>query len=471
MDHQPTPQVFPLLSLPNVALDRVMAAFCAHCCPLAPCDDEVCQKMAVCEHQCCEHMATQQHVRAYTLRALARTCRSLNWLATPHLYHRPHLSPDNISRFVRTLGEQPNGPKIAGYVKALYQREQVLSYEEVEYEYPAPAHMGNTSTLTVPVRIRIEEILRIPDKPFLEVLVKCSNLTSLIVHISSPDTSPRFTEIQPNTLTKLKELLVSSEHNYNGPCIEQIQPILAAAPNLEVLVGGRTRWSNNRIPDQQVDLSAVVTHNTLREVRITEGVLVVDEIKAMINALPALEVFEYETTTNMEKAGGSYLLTPHMFYNALSETNCTATLRRLKLKLSTYETYDYQPVSLSAFTALEELEMDPTTLFFLEITPEEDSQWVEYLLPPNLVKLVVTEDLILDEDDGEEYKQLYYAWRWSILSMLYEKVGMHIRDKDMFTRLEEVNVVDVSDKLRSNPVCFIGFMDAFLGTEVRLVIG
>jgi hypothetical protein len=354
-----------LLALP--VLWDIIKLLCPHC--------NLLKKDLRCWSPNCHHDLSIVRKHINCLAALSRTCKALNDLATPHLYHRPYCHDSGYVALVRTIVQRPD---LAHHVRHLRYEEWTsigrngaptldnLSFDDIRLfrncadSYAidgglAPNWMDNDSVaLPAPDAYAPGTRLEREREAVLSALMvaRCPNLEELVTTTRFDDEGFFFS--RPGSLPRLRTLWVAHYDDEFGSGFENMATLLAAAPNL------------SRVDARQIAGADDLPPTTaIRELSLGDSNLEQDDLARLLAACPQLESFVYDCNSSMTQG---FQFTPHEAQETLVTSLCARKLRVLHMDLSgaSYAFEDPGDVmdSLASLKVLETLVLDTTCVYY-----------------------------------------------------------------------------------------------------------
>ncbi len=422
----PEPNTRPLDSLPLLVLTGIAEALCPHCTEdpnLQPWETPI-------------QFGGGSALLAPTsaLANLAATCRVLNSVVTPILYHQPQCDPGQRIRLLRTLDRRPD---LARRVKVLrldydcghdskdeHDRAFVLDLV-ARYRQPTTPP-ANADTEDGTLRGRPEDKKVDGDYPMNLLLAICPNVEKFSTGL---DYFWDFNLLRPASLMHLKDIYVAHRDTELGIHLNALRGLYLAAPPIETFTCFMAAGDDSPEPFPLANL---------RHLRLEQSAISTRCLRALLSSCPQLESFFYE-------AGGG-LISPDQF----SVTSLRKLLSRYVPRLKHLEVdfqYDAGMSDEDDDDVDDGLDPDPApglaSLSYLEklvIDTEILDKWgrddpLATLFPQSLETLLVTTHEIPFKIAGEDVS----AFVSSVVTLLPHLTTIKVRDygkgRDEYVRI------------------------------------
>ncbi|KAK3896919.1 hypothetical protein C8A05DRAFT_20215, partial [Staphylotrichum tortipilum] len=275
------PSTRPLDSLPLLVLTGIAAALCPHCTEdpsLQPWETPI-------------YFGGGSALLSPTcaLANLAATCKDLNSIITPILYHQPQCDPGQLISLLRTLDRRPDlarRVKVLGLdydcdhdIKDEHDRAFVLDLVARYGQPTTPQADADTEDGTLR---RLAEDERVDgDYPINLLLAICPNVEKFSTGL---DYFWDFSLLRPASLMHLKDVYVAHRDTELGIHLKALWGLYLAAPHLESF----TSFMVADIGPEPFPLA------NLRHLRLEQSAISAGCLRALLSSCPQLESFFYE---------------------------------------------------------------------------------------------------------------------------------------------------------------------------------
>ena len=280
------PRTRPLLSLPLLVLVGIAEALCPHC------TENQLEKPQRWETPI--HFDGGRDLLSGTraLVNLAATCKDLNAIVTPILYHQPQGHPKQRVSLLRTLDRRPDLARRVKVLRLDYDYDPDIENENdrafilelvARYRQPTtPQPDADTEDDKQPDDKRVDGDFRLN-----LLLAMCPNLETFSTGL---DYFYEIDLLRPASLTRLKDAYVAHRDTELGIHLESLRGLYLAAPHIETF----TSYMTASVGREPLHLS------NLRHLRLEQSAISAGCLRALLQSCPQLESFLYE-------AGGAHI--------------------------------------------------------------------------------------------------------------------------------------------------------------------